>query len=153
MPSLSVERGAAVADCDRLQPGEPVAAFGVAAQDCQLVADEPAAAVGEDGRPAAETRPVLLAAAGREPSNAAALWGHGKADRFAALARGVESATGRRKTWGASRGGRGVREIRSEEHTSELQSRLHLVCRLLLEKKKKKVTRRLTQMIETTTWS
>src|SRR2546429_2358666 len=28
-------------------------------------------------------------------------------------------------------------EIRSEEHTSELQSRLHLVCRLLLEKKKK----------------
>src|SRR2546429_2675436 len=28
------------------------------------------------------------------------------------------------------------RENRSEEHTSELQSRLHLVCRLLLEKKK-----------------
>src|SRR5205809_6055629 len=28
-------------------------------------------------------------------------------------------------------------EFRSEEHTSELQSRLHLVCRLLLEKKKK----------------
>src|SRR2546422_2754984 len=27
-------------------------------------------------------------------------------------------------------------QIRSEEHTSELQSRLHLVCRLLLEKKK-----------------
>src|SRR3989449_6392630 len=33
-----------------------------------------------------------------------------------------------------------VRDIRSEEHTSELQSRLHLVCRLLLEKKKKKGT-------------
>src|SRR2546422_1913794 len=29
--------------------------------------------------------------------------------------------------------------FRSEEHTSELQSRLHLVCRLLLEKKKKKM--------------
>src|SRR2546429_5881581 len=29
-----------------------------------------------------------------------------------------------------------ARGIRSEEHTSELQSRLHLVCRLLLEKKK-----------------
>src|SRR3989449_7195595 len=28
--------------------------------------------------------------------------------------------------------------VRSEEHTSELQSRLHLVCRLLLEKKKNK---------------
>src|SRR2546429_2097779 len=31
---------------------------------------------------------------------------------------------------------RDKRVIRSEEHTSELQSRLHLVCRLLLEKKK-----------------
>src|SRR2546422_3542601 len=30
---------------------------------------------------------------------------------------------------------------RSEEHTSELQSRLHLVCRLLLEKKKKETRR------------
>src|SRR2546422_8416281 len=30
-------------------------------------------------------------------------------------------------------------KTRSEEHTSELQSRLHLVCRLLLEKKKKKI--------------
>src|SRR2546429_5815880 len=30
-----------------------------------------------------------------------------------------------------------VSVVRSEEHTSELQSRLHLVCRLLLEKKKK----------------
>src|SRR2546422_4431039 len=34
-----------------------------------------------------------------------------------------------------------VRE-RSEEHTSELQSRLHLVCRLLLEKKKQNKKRR-----------
>src|SRR2546429_6740110 len=31
----------------------------------------------------------------------------------------------------------GQQGLRSEEHTSELQSRLHLVCRLLLEKKKK----------------
>src|SRR5439155_23626176 len=31
-----------------------------------------------------------------------------------------------------------VHLVRSEEHTSELQSRGHLVCRLLLEKKKKK---------------
>src|SRR2546429_6807586 len=30
--------------------------------------------------------------------------------------------------------------LRSEEHTSELQSRLHLVCRLLLEKKKNNIT-------------
>src|SRR3989449_2594323 len=33
--------------------------------------------------------------------------------------------------------GRELVAVRSEEHTSELQSRLHLVCRLLLEKKKK----------------
>src|SRR2546422_2669743 len=39
------------------------------------------------------------------------------------------------------------RANRSEEHTSELQSRLHLVCRLLLEKKKKQQT---TQDITTT---
>src|SRR3989442_8744088 len=32
-----------------------------------------------------------------------------------------------------------VRAKRSEEHTSELQSRPHLVCRLLLEKKKKNI--------------
>src|SRR2546429_3141323 len=31
-----------------------------------------------------------------------------------------------------------ARATRSEEHTSELQSRLHLVCRLLLEKKKRR---------------
>src|SRR2546422_7093838 len=37
----------------------------------------------------------------------------------------------------SSRGLQGPKE-RSEEHTSELQSRLHLVCRLLLEKKKDK---------------
>src|SRR2546422_6626853 len=45
------------------------------------------------------------------------------------------------------RSGAGVRAVRedrrSEEHTSELQSRLHLVCRLLLEKKKKKLPQKL----------
>src|SRR6266487_5875459 len=35
------------------------------------------------------------------------------------------------------RQGPGCRSARSEEHTSELQSPVHLVCRLLLEKKKK----------------
>src|SRR2546422_1754979 len=37
---------------------------------------------------------------------------------------------------------------RSEEHTSELQSRLHLVCRLLLEKKKKKKNTRQIRNVE-----
>src|SRR3989449_1627617 len=36
-----------------------------------------------------------------------------------------------------------IRLARSEEHTSELQSRLHLVCRLLLEKKKGEESRQL----------
>src|SRR2546422_7227946 len=36
------------------------------------------------------------------------------------------------------------RHSRSEEHTSELQSRLHLVCRLLLEKKKSDMIREAT---------
>src|SRR5438309_8535214 len=35
--------------------------------------------------------------------------------------------------------------LRSEEHTSELQSQFHLVCRLLLEKKKKKQKTKHTQ--------
>src|SRR2546422_1603649 len=38
-------------------------------------------------------------------------------------------------------GHEGAVRPRSEEHTSELQSRLHLVCRLLLEKKKTEVGR------------
>src|SRR2546429_5667437 len=36
---------------------------------------------------------------------------------------------------------------RSEEHTSELQSRLHLVCRLLLEKKKPDVAKRVVRSL------
>src|SRR2546422_4657749 len=44
---------------------------------------------------------------------------------------------------------RGIRLERSEEHTSELQSRLHLVCRLLLEKKKKNKCPRDTRNIHT----
>src|SRR5689334_25216746 len=51
----------------------------------------------------------------------------GAADRdVEAVPRGIVRAEQRR-----------IRGIRSEEHTSELQSQFHLVCRLLLEKKKK----------------
>src|SRR2546422_8530237 len=53
----------------------------------------------------------------------------------------AQEVFGERGRDGAERGGAdqeqlGPSEQRSEEHTSELQSRLHLVCRLLLEKKK-----------------
>src|SRR5437660_5835481 len=44
----------------------------------------------------------------------------------------------RRGSRTARRDGAHPARVRSEEHTSELQSRGHLVCRLLLEKKKKK---------------
>src|SRR5687768_18150217 len=72
-------------------------------------------------------------------------------------ARGGDAGRGRGASAGGGAGARrtrgaGVNErrlrwtirlgivLRSEEHTSELQSRLHLVCRLLLEKKKKPET-------------
>src|SRR5690625_6713178 len=66
------------------------------------------------------------------------------------LERGPSSGHGEESPWGQRRGmsflgaGRGhaarprrrLPTRRSEEHTSELQSRVHLVCRLLLDKKK-----------------
>src|SRR5689334_24663006 len=54
-------------------------------------------------------------------------------------ARRTESrAAARSETARTRRGDAGRPGVRSEEHTSELQSQFHLVCRLLLEKKKKK---------------
>src|SRR2546429_6279099 len=47
---------------------------------------------------------------------------------------------------------RGCGATRSEEHTSELQSRLHLVCRLLLEKKKDKETQTRTAYQDSLTY-
>src|SRR3989449_6883784 len=55
--------------------------------------------------------------------------------RWRLLQRGAVAVGPERHDPGGSSGAEGVR---SEEHTSELQSRLHLVCRLLLEKKKNK---------------
>src|SRR2546425_1562960 len=46
--------------------------------------------------------------------------------------------------WRLIEAGVGVNETRSEEHTSELQSLAYLVCRLLLEKKKTKMTPQLS---------
>src|SRR5436305_4224660 len=65
------------------------------------------------------------------PDNARYPVGHGGSGLPADLALSVERR--RRPT---ARGQQVVRYHRSEEHTSELQSRPHLVCRLLLEKKK-----------------
>src|SRR5207253_8783035 len=54
----------------------------------------------------------------------------GKRQRFSATDKRAVQMFGRKE----------FRPVRSEEHTSELQSRGHLVCRLLLEKKKKTET-------------
>src|SRR5712675_2866783 len=48
---------------------------------------------------------------------------------------------------------RGRPRPRSEEHTSELQSRLHLVCRLLLEKKKNITCKHFCQSHNSWSWS
>src|SRR2546422_7091621 len=60
------------------------------------------------------------------------IWGHSDGEPIAAARQEPRSPTP------SSVPGRGAVAAgpRSEEHTSELQSRLHLVCRLLLEKKK-----------------
>src|SRR2546430_9081248 len=55
---------------------------------------------------------------------------------YTTLFRSSSSPRARAGAW-RSRGSRGRRTSRSEEHTSELQSQSNLVCRLLLEKKKK----------------
>lgn len=48
-----------------------------------MAVDEPAAAIGEDGWPISQARPVLLAPLGREPSDQAALLGDRDDRRFA----------------------------------------------------------------------
>src|SRR2546422_6282040 len=57
------------------------------------------------------------------------------AARVAEIEGQLDERLGFERLTGRSRGIQRVMEQRSEEHTSELQSRLHLVCRLLLEKK------------------
>src|SRR5437870_6192665 len=69
----------------------------------------------------------------------------GEADRFREGAANSAGASPASPAWGTvsqcrhssiSDASKLVQPVRSEEHTSELQSRGHLVCRLLLEKKK-----------------
>jgi hypothetical protein len=66
-------------------PGEPVAAAGAAEENRELVADELAAAAGENRRSIGQARTVLLVAPGREPSDAAAVWGHAAKDCGASI--------------------------------------------------------------------
>src|SRR3989449_2823117 len=76
-------------------------------------------------RPAERRRASALEAAGLTPQRAV-YWNLGPPELYEHAVRRAEGVI--------AEGG-----ARSEEHTSELQSRLHLVCRLLLEKKKRKM--------------
>src|SRR3712207_8119854 len=60
-------------------------------------------------------------------------------DRFRRDARQLVLEDGRRRRRRSAAGEPNVGTARSEEHTSELQSRQYIVCRLLLEKKKNKI--------------
>src|SRR5690349_22596145 len=77
---------------------------------------------------------TLFRSPGRGPGRAAS---RRCVDRLAAAAARAGAAP-LRASWRPARTGAAGAARRSEEHTSELQSRRDLVCRLLLEKKKKK---------------
>jgi hypothetical protein len=62
---------------------EPPATIGGAEEDWELVADEFAAAAGEDRRTAGGTSVLPLAALGREPSDATAVWSYAAKGRGA----------------------------------------------------------------------
>jgi hypothetical protein len=84
MIRLPVQRGAPVAERDRLQPGELVAAAGAAQEDRWLVIDQLAAAAGEDRRATGETCPLLLVALGGGSSDETVVCQHVGADSGAA---------------------------------------------------------------------
>jgi hypothetical protein len=63
--------------------------WGISEEGWELVADEFAAALGEDRWTAGETCALLLAAAGRRASHAGASWQHAEKDRGAAAAEGL----------------------------------------------------------------
>src|SRR2546422_4682405 len=77
------------------------------------------------------TTPQRSTTRGARPGTSTCLWNG--VGRTCCSPRGGRSRSSATSAWRAS-----ARRcmVRSEEHTSELQSRLHLVCRLLLEKKK-----------------
>src|SRR2546427_3172110 len=92
-------------------------------------------------------RPVIVHESVRSTNDeAGALAQQGASEGTTVIARIQTTGRGRRgRAWLSPAGGlwlSGVLrpKVRSEEHTSELQSQSNLVCRLLLEKKKKNIT-------------
>ena len=88
-PSFPVQRSAPMAERDRLQPRQPLAAARATQEDRRLVVDQLAAQAGEDGRSSGETCPLLLAALGGESSHATLVWSHAGQDRCSVLSRGL----------------------------------------------------------------
>jgi hypothetical protein len=86
LPPAPVQRGLVVVSAIAYT-GEPVAAAGAAATDWEPVADQLDATAGQDARPAGQIHPLLLAAAGREPSDTA-FGGHAATDSLTALPAG-----------------------------------------------------------------
>ena len=87
LPSVPVQRGPAVVDCDCIQSGESLETACSATEDRELVLDELAAAVGENGRTAGEACAILLAFAGRRALEPEAVQQHAANDPGTAAAR------------------------------------------------------------------
>ena len=95
---VPVERGPAVVDCDCIQSGESLETACSATEDRELILGEPATAASENGWTAGETCPLLLAIAGGESSDAAAVRSNAGADRGAAAAVGIAETMAPKKT-------------------------------------------------------
>lgn len=95
LSSFPLKPSATSAELAGLQLGQSVAAAGVTKANRELVVDQLATAASKDGRTAGETCPLLLALAGGEPSDEAALWEYGAADRGAVASGGIAEAAAR----------------------------------------------------------
>src|ERR1039457_4861801 len=104
LPSFPLQPSATSAEPAGLQPGQFVAAAGVAQANPELVADQLAAAAGEDGWTAGETCPLLLAAVGGEPSHETVVWQYAPADRWAVASGGIAEAVGAGESIQSKRG-------------------------------------------------
>jgi hypothetical protein len=93
--SDGLERDIAELLTRRVGMATPQRPVGAVEEDRELVADEPTAAIGEDGRPTGDPRALLLALAGGGALDAPAFRSHTAADRRAALADRIRVAAGR----------------------------------------------------------
>src|ERR1019366_4150655 len=109
LSSFPPKPSATSAELAGLQPGQFVAAAGVAQANRELVAHEFTATAGEDGGTAGETCPLLLAAVGGEPSDETVVWQYAPADRWAVAPGGISRGCGR--PGNRSRAKRGRRSV------------------------------------------